>query len=53
MPYYDRINISEGIDTTKSNQGRECMICYHFFELMDSNFKIMCAMGVMIDNIKY
>ena len=31
MLYYDRINISEGIDPTESNKSRECMICPHFF----------------------
>ena len=28
MLYYD---ISEGIDATKSNKSRECMICHYFF----------------------
>ena len=31
MLYYDRIDISEGIDPTKSNKTRECMICHYFF----------------------
>ena len=31
MLYYDRIDISKGIDPTKSNKSRECMICYYFF----------------------
>ena len=31
MLYYDRINMSEGIDPTKSNKGRECIIFHHFF----------------------
>ena len=26
--YYDRINISEGIDPTKSNNSKECIIRY-------------------------
>ena len=26
--YYDRIDISEGIDPTKSNKSRECMVCH-------------------------
>ena len=31
MLYYDRIDISEGIDPTKSNKSRECMICHYWF----------------------
>ena len=27
MPYYDRIDINEGIDLVKSNNSKECMIC--------------------------
>ena len=41
MLHYDRIDISEGIDPTKSNKSRECVICHDFFLIMDSNFKIM------------
>ena len=29
MLYYDRIDISEGIDPTKSDKSRECMISYN------------------------
>ena len=31
MLYYERIDISEGIDPTKSNKSKECMICHYFF----------------------
>ena len=31
MLYYDRIDISEGIDSTESNKSRECMICHYWF----------------------
>ena len=37
MLRYDRIDISEGIDPTKSNKGRECMICYYW--LFNYGFK--------------
>ena len=47
MLYYDRIDISEEIDPTKSNKSRECMICHYSF-FMDSNFKIIYVMFVMI-----
>ena len=41
MLYCDRINISEGIDLTKINNSKECMILHywffnHGFELQDS-----------------
>ena len=29
--YYDRIDISEKIDPTKSNSKKECMICHYWF----------------------
>ena len=35
--YYDRIDISEGIDPTKSNKSRECMICHSW--LFNHRFK--------------
>ena len=31
MLYYDKIDISDGIDPTKSNKSRECMICHYWF----------------------
>ena len=31
MLYYDRIDISEGIDLNKSNNSKECMICHYWF----------------------
>ena len=41
MLYYDRTDISEGIDPTKSNRSKECMICHycffnHGFQFQDS-----------------
>ena len=29
--YYDRIDISEGIDPTKSKRSKECIICHYWF----------------------
>ena len=29
--YYDRTDISKGIDPTKSNRSKECMICHYWF----------------------
>ena len=31
MLYYDRIDIDEGIDPTKSNRSKEFMICRYYF----------------------
>ena len=31
MLYYDRIDISEGIDLAKNNNSKECIICHYFF----------------------
>ena len=41
MLYYDRIDISEEIDPTKSNKSKECIICHyqffnHGFKFQDS-----------------
>ena len=31
MLYYDRSDLSEGIDITKNNKSREGMICHYWF----------------------
>ena len=31
MLYFDRTDISEGIDLAKSNNSKECMICHYCF----------------------
>ena len=31
MLYYERIDISKGIDPTKSNNSKECIICCYWF----------------------
>ena len=31
MLYYERIDISEGIDLTKRNKSKECMICHYWY----------------------
>ena len=38
MLYYDRIDISKGIDLAKSNNSKECIICHFFF--FNHGFKI-------------
>ena len=37
MLEYDRIDISEGIDTDKTNKSKECNIC-HYWYFLDKNF---------------
>ena len=29
MLYYNKINVSEGIDINKSNESKECIICHY------------------------
>ena len=38
MLEYDRIDISEGIDVSKTNLSKECDICHYWF-FKDINFK--------------
>ena len=38
MLYYNRVDISEGINPTKSNRSKECMICHYW--LFDHGFKV-------------
>ena len=37
MLEYDRIDISEGIDTNKTSASKECNICHHWY-FLDKNF---------------
>ena len=37
MLKYDRIDISEGIDTDKTSASKECSIC-HYWYFLDKNF---------------
>ena len=30
MLYHDRICLNEGIDVAKSNNSKECMVCYNW-----------------------
>ena len=48
MLYYDKIDISEGIDPAKSNNSKECMVCHYWFLIMGSNFKILSVIVAMI-----
>ena len=49
MLYYNRINVSEGIDVNKTGASKECDICHHWHFLNYSlSFNQMTAIGVMI-----
>ena len=37
MIEYERIDISEGIDTNKTNKSKECMFC-HYWYFLSNNF---------------
>ena len=39
MLYYDRIDISEGINLAKSNNSKECMICHYWIFNHGFNFQ--------------
>ena len=49
MLYYDRINISEGIDVNKKSESKECYICkYWYFWIKGLSVNLMSAKGAMI-----
>ena len=33
MIYYDRIDVSEGIDVNKTSASKECDVCHYFYFL--------------------
>ena len=40
MLYYDRIEVSEGIDVNKTSASKECDVCYYtFFFINNQKFK--------------
>lgn len=48
MLYYDRIDLSAGIDPVKSNNSKEYMVYHYWFLIMGLNFKILFSIVVMI-----
>ena len=59
MLYYDRIDISKGIDLAKSNNRKDCIICHycffnHGFKFQDSvcnGGHVLAMLSVNISNI--
>ena len=39
MLYYDRTEVSEGVDINKTSESKECDIC-HYWYFLDKGFKI-------------
>ena len=49
MLYYDRIEVSEGVDVNKTSTSKEYDIChYWYFKIKGLNFNQMSAMGVLM-----
>ena len=44
MLYYDRIDVSEGIDINKTNESKECNIC-HYWYFLHRDFKFQPNVG--------
>ena len=40
MLYYDRIDVSEGIDVIKTSESKECDIC-HYWYFLNKGFKFL------------
>ena len=38
MLYFDRVDVSEGIDANKTSESKECNIC-HYWYFLDKSFK--------------
>ena len=47
MLYFDRIDVSEGIDVNKTSASKECDIC-HYWYFSKISFKDMYAMPVIM-----
>ena len=48
MLYYHRIDTNEGIDPTKSNRSKECMICHFWLFRLGFKFQDLFVMVAMI-----
>ena len=46
--YYNRINLSEGIDVAKSSYSKKCMICPYLSLIISLICKILSAMIAII-----
>ena len=47
MLYYDRIDVSEGVDNNKTSESKECDVCHNcFFLIKDLSFNHMSAASI-------
>ena len=49
MLYYDRIDLSGGIDPIKSNSGKECMVYHYWF--FNRGFEDLKIYDHMLDKV--
>ena len=47
MLYYDRIDVSKGIDVNKTSGSKECDVC-HYWYFLNFSFNQMSAIDVMV-----
>ena len=47
MIYYSKIGIATGIDLTKNENSRKCLICWYWYLIMGLNFRNQFVMFVM------
>ena len=45
MFYYNRTDLSEGIDLTKTSNSKECTVCHHWYLNHGFNFKNSVCKG--------
>ena len=50
MPYFDRIDISKGIDVTKTSASKECDIC-HYWYCLNYSLKFQPNVGNRCHNL--
>ena len=50
MLYFDRIDVSEGIDVDKTTESKECDIC-HYWYLLDKGFKLALKFQPNVSNV--
>ena len=48
MLYYDRIDVSEGIDVNKTSASKKCDICHYWYFLKVLSFNQMSPMDAII-----
>ena len=59
MLYYDRVDVSEGIDVNKTSESKECNVCHYWYFLnkgfqLQPNFCNRCHDLLMMSmNLKY